>query len=109
AVVRTGLDHQVLDVHPEARELASRRSLALRDLVLVMRKNQVDATCVDVDRRFTEQAERHRGTLEMPAGAAGANPRVPGRLTIFRGFPQDEVAGVLLVVLVRIDAGARLD
>ncbi len=36
-------------------------------------------------------------------------PGIPGRLAFFGRLPDDEVAGVLLVVLVAVDAGAALD
>jgi hypothetical protein len=58
-VVWAGVDHQVFNVNPEAGELFARRPFALRDLVFVMRKDQIDAAGVDVDRRRTEQPQRH--------------------------------------------------
>ena len=54
-----------------------RGALALRDLVFVVRKDQVDAAGMDVDRRLAEQPQRHRGALDVPAGAAGAGAEVP--------------------------------
>ena len=103
------VDEQVLDVEPEARELLAGRAFALRDLVLVMRKHQVDAAGVDVDRRFAEQPQRHRRALDVPAGTAGAAADVPRRLARLGRLPQHEVARALLVVLVGIDARAGLD
>src|SRR5438874_6356204 len=52
------VDEQMLDVHPGARELLVRRALALRDLVLVMRKDQVDAAAMK-DRKSTRLNSSH--------------------------------------------------
>ena len=100
------VDDQVLDVHPEARERLAGRALALRDLVLVMRKDQIDAAGVDVDRRLAEQPQRHRRALEMPAGPPGRIDDVPGRLARLGRLPQHEVARVVLRVVVGVDARA---
>ena len=102
------VDDQILDVHPEARERLARRALALRDLVLVMREDQVDAAGVDVDRRLAEQPQRHRRALEMPAGPARRIDDVPGRLARLGRLPQHEVARVFFRVVVGVDARARL-
>ena len=84
------------------------RAFALRDLVLVMREDQVDAAGVDVDRRLAEQAQRHRRALDVPAGTARPDAGIPGRLARLGRLPQHEVAGVVLFVLVRVDARAAL-
>src|SRR5262245_41220108 len=99
----------MLDVHPKTRELLSRGPFALRNLVLVMREDQIDATGVDVDGCRAEQAQRHRRALNVPPGTTGTNARVPRRLPFLGRFPQDEVARVFLVVLVRVDPRAALD
>jgi len=96
-------------VEPEAGKRLPRGALALRDLVLVVREHQVDAARVQVDGRLAEQAQRHRGALDVPARAAGPHPEVPGRLAGLRRLPEHEVACVLLVVVVGVHAGARLD
>src|SRR5437763_15092275 len=46
---RLALDPQVLGVQPVARELLSGRALRLRDLVLVVREDEVDASGVYVE------------------------------------------------------------
>ena len=74
-----------------------------------MGENQIDAAGVDVDRRRAEQTQRHGGALDVPARATRTNPWIPGRLPFLGRFPQHEIAGVFLVVLVRIDACATLD
>src|SRR4051812_31583157 len=99
----------MLDVDPEARELLSRRAFALRDFVLMMRKDQIHAAGVNIDGCRSEQPKRHRGALDVPAGTAGTDPGVPRRLAFLRGFPEHEVARVLLLVFVRVDPCAALD
>src|SRR5689334_12824221 len=86
-LVWAGLDHQVLDVHPEARELLSRRAFALRDFVLVVWKDQIDAAGVNVYRWRSEQAQRHGRALDMPARTTGANARIPCRLAFLGCLP----------------------
>ena len=55
-------------MHPDAGHLVDAESAAaLRDLVFVVREDQVDAAAVDVDGRLAEQAQRHRRALDVPA------------------------------------------
>ncbi len=94
------VDDQVLGVQPEADERAVVRRLALRDLVLVVRKDVVDAAAVDVE-GLAEVLGAHRRALDVPARAARAPGRVPGRLARLGALPEHEVAHVFLLVLVR--------
>src|SRR5204862_3908184 len=80
-----------------------------RDLVFVMREDQIDAPGVEINRRLAEQAQRHRRALEVPAGAARPEPEVPRRFVRFGRLPQDEVPRIVLGVVVRVDPGAWLD
>ena len=102
------LDEEVLDVHPEPRERLFRRAFRLRDLVLVMRKDQVDAAGMDVDRRLAQQPQRHRRALDVPARTAGAGADIPRRLPVLRRLPQHEIAGIVFRVFVDVDAGAGM-
>src|SRR4029077_10495626 len=65
---------QEFAVEPDARKRSAGRPLGLRDLVLVVRKNQIDTARVDVERfgvaTFLDLLERHRRALEVP-------PRTP--------------------------------
>ena len=70
----------MLDVEPETRERLAGRAFALRDLVFVVREDEVDATAVDVD-RVAEQTPRHGRALDVPAGAPGTDTVVPRRLS----------------------------
>ncbi len=78
----------------------------LRDFVFVMREDEVDATGVDVERR-AEVLDRHHGTLDVPARAAWTDRRVPIGLTFFGGFPEREITGVGLFVLVDVRRGRQ--
>src|SRR2546422_1249366 len=67
---------QVLGVQPVAGERLSGRRLALGNLVLVVGKNVVDASGVDVE-TLPQVLHAHRGALDVPAGAACSERRIP--------------------------------
>jgi len=67
----TQIDHAV--VQPVPTEDRPRGSLALGDLILVMREYEIGATAVDVE-ILAEVFRGHCGALDMPAG-----PPVPPR------------------------------
>src|SRR5262245_14875775 len=81
-------------VQPIAREgLAAVPAGALSELVLVVWKEQVDATAVNID-RLAEMRCRHRRALDVPAGPAAAPGAVPTDDLRLRRFPEHEVARV---------------
>src|SRR5687768_3644998 len=90
-------------MQPGSDERPAGRGLALGELVLVVREDQVDAARVDVE-RGTEVGHAHGRALDVPAGSPGADRGVPRRLTRLRSLPEREVADVSLAVLVRLDA-----
>ena len=94
------LEVRAMEPRPDER-LAGRR-LALGDLVLVMREDQVDATGVDIERR-PEVGHAHRRAFDVPAGAAGPDRRLPRRLAGLGPLPQGEVPDVVLAVFVGLD------
>jgi hypothetical protein len=57
----------------------------------VVRKDEVDRAGVDVE-RLAEEVHRHRGALEVPAGAPFADRRLPGGLIVLLRLPENEVA-----------------
>ncbi len=84
-------------------------ALALGDLVLVMREEQVDAAGMQVD-GLAEVLPDHRAALDVPAwaplrGAAGAGPFHLAVLLGLIGLPEREVAHVVLVVCVEDAVG----
>src|SRR3954451_6387341 len=81
-------------VHPVLREVVA-EGLGLGDLVLVVREDQVEAAAVDVE-GGAQVLVGHRRALQVPAGAARAPWRRPGRLTGLGGLPHGEVARVPL-------------
>ena len=93
-------------MQPVVDELAAVGGLRLGNLILMVREGEVAAAAVDVD-RLSEVAVGHGRALNVPAGAALAPRRVPGRLTGFGGLPEREVERVLLDV-VDVDARAGL-
>src|SRR5262245_10986545 len=99
----------MLDVHPEAGKRLHRRALSLRDLVLVMRKDQVDAAGVNVNRGAIEQPKRHRGALDVPSRPALHPTAVPLRLAGPGRLPQNEIAGVVFGIFVDVDARTSVE
>src|SRR5687768_876663 len=97
------IDVEVLAVEPVADERLSGRTLALRDLVLVVREDQVDCAGVNVE-GLAEEVHRHRGTLEVPSGAAFADRSLPRWFAFLLPLPEHEIPGALLLVLVGLDA-----
>src|SRR5579885_1610858 len=61
---------QKAHVHPVVRERLARRSFRLRDFVLVMRKDQVLAAEMDVE-RIAQILHRHGRALDVPARTTG--------------------------------------
>src|SRR5512140_192494 len=71
-----------------------------------MRELQVHAAAVDVE-GLAEILHRHRRALDMPAGAAASERRVPARLIVRPDkLPQGEIARVFLLVFVSVDTFA---
>ena len=78
-------------MHPDAREGFAARGLGLRDLVLVVREDQVAAAAVHVE-VHAEQLLRHRRALDVPAGPAIAPRRGPRAvLALLARLPEREV------------------
>ena len=103
-----------------AMRVGAEGAAGLRDLVLVMGKDEIDSAAVNVEdiaarvvalqaaaERLEQRRHRHRRALDMPAGAprrGDAGRARPARLVRLRGLPQDEVHRV---ALVRRDIDAR--
>ena len=91
-------------VQPVAREHAAAvRAGRLRDLVLVVRKHQIVAAGVDVD-RLAQMRLGHRRAFDVPAGTAAAPRAVPAGKLGRRRLPEHEIGRILLV---RSDLDAR--
>src|SRR5213593_169224 len=102
------VDKQVFAVDPETNEWAAGRSLTLGNLVFMMRKEEIDPAAMKIE-RLAKVLHRHCRTFKMPARTAFAKRGWPaGFPRILRCLPQDEIAGFLLFVFVRIDASAHL-
>src|SRR6266446_7975707 len=64
-------------VHPDLSErMIEMRSLRLRDFVLVMGEDEIDAAAVDVE-GFAQQGFAHRRAFDVPAGPSTAPRRIP--------------------------------
>ena len=100
-------DNQMLGVQPGAHELLAGGGFALRDFVFVVRKGEIDAAGVNIE-RVAQILHGHRGALDVPAGASRPDPRLPEMLAGFRRLPQREIARVVLFVLIHVHARAGL-
>src|SRR5260221_6472739 len=80
---------------------AAMRTDALGDLVLMVRKDEVEPAAMDVE-GLAEMRLGHRRAFDVPAGPAAPTPlalpgAVPPRQRRRRRLPQDEVASVALI------------
>ncbi len=92
---RTHVDEAV--VHPVTRQRRTVvRTAALRDLVFVVREDEVEAAGVDVY-RLAQMLPDHRRAFDVPAGAAAPPRAVPADLRCIARLPQHEVGGIALV------------
>ena len=66
-----------------------------------MRKREVDAARVDIE-RLAQVLHRHRGALDMPSRPARPDHGVPEWLAFLGRLPQRKVAGIGLLVAVRV-------
>ena len=90
-------------MQPGPDERLAGRGLALGDLVLVVREDEVDAAGVDVERSARGAPCSSPSTrCASPAGPAPIG-RVPRRLAGLGALPEREVADVVLAVLVGLD------
>ncbi|OPZ34522.1 MAG: hypothetical protein BWY96_03108 [Spirochaetes bacterium ADurb.BinA120] len=101
------LHQQMLHVHPAPDEGLAVGGLALGDLVLVVREDEVHASRVDVYGP-SEYTPHHGRALNVPAGAAPAEGGLPVRLALFGRLPERKIAGVVLGVLVGVVAQTAL-
>src|SRR5689334_24521722 len=99
---------QMLGVQPIAREGLARGGFTLRNFVFVMRKREIDAASVNIQ-RFAEIFHGHGGALDVPAGAAGADSSFPEMLAGLRRFPEGKIARAFFFVAVVIHARACLN
>ena len=94
-------------VQPVTSELAVRRAAALGNLVLVVWKDEVDATTVEVE-VLAEVFENHGAALQVPPGTTltpGAGPEIRPVFWL-ASFPENEIGeGVPLVLIAVRDGG----
>jgi hypothetical protein len=102
----SGCVGEMFGVQPVAGERLAVSGLGLRDLVLVVGKEEIDAARVDVE-GVAEVRLAHRGALDVPAGPSAPERRIPGRadfgLTGLLVLPQSKVDDILFVVVVGND------
>src|SRR5207247_8386035 len=72
-----GCRGKMLGMQPDARKGLVVRRLRLRDLVLVVRKHQIDAAAMEVECR-TQVSLVHRRACDVTAGTSPSKRRIPG-------------------------------
>src|SRR4051812_29427887 len=95
-------------MQPQSRERLPARGLALRDLVLVMREDEVPSAAVDVE-GGPEILLAHRRALDVPSGPAFSPRAVPGHALGLSGLgrlPEREIERIPLL-LAGIDSRSR--
>src|SRR5947209_1210657 len=90
-------------MQPIARKRSPRDGLRLRDLVFVMRKNNIDTARVNIE-RLAKILHCHRGALNVPARTSITERTWPERLVSPARLPQHEVTSIVFVVFVDVDA-----
>src|ERR1017187_4155696 len=101
------IHQEMFGMEPIAHEWLSSCRLGLRDFVLMMRKHQIDAPAVDVE-RVAEILHGHCGALDMPAWASGSDRRFPKMFAGLGRLPQCEVAHIVLIVAIYVHASTGL-
>ncbi len=72
------------------------RGDALRDLVLVVRKDEIEPAAVNVE-GLAQKRLAHRRAFDVPAGPAAAPRALPAGQILGRRLPQHEIGGIALV------------
>ena len=98
-------DQPRVHVHPGERAW-SQCHPGVRGAHLVVRENQVRAARLDVE-GVTQVFSRDRRALDVPAGPAAPEPRVPGRVAGPFRQPDQDVERILLARAVRVAATLR--
>ena len=84
-------------MHPDIRhDVMPEGAAGLRDLVLVMGEDEVDAAAMNVE-YFAQMLPAHGRALDVPAGAATAPRAVPAGRCLVRRLPQHEIHVTALV------------
>src|SRR5262245_61794262 len=82
-------------MHPVSGERDSSERLGLNELVLVMRKDEIEPTAVDVE-MFPQVLHAHGRAFDMPAGPTRTPGALPQGLAGLRALPERKVSGVSL-------------
>ena len=91
-------------MHPVFREFLAISSLALGDLVFMVREYQVFPACVDIN-LLAKVFLGHLRALDMPSRTAIAPWRLPCRLPFLLWLPQYEVQWIFLLILACYQKG----
>ena len=84
-------------MQPVARKWFSIAALTLGDLILMMREDQILTAGMNID-LFSQIFFGHHRTLDMPSRTAVAPGRLPGGLSFFFRFPENEIQRIFLLI-----------
>ena len=95
-------------MQPVTDERFPGRGLALGNFIFVMRKDEVFATAMDVE-RLAEVLDAHRTALDVPPRPTRAPRRVPFHIAVLLvpRLPEREIGHLFLVVVIAFDARNR--
>ena len=105
------IDKQMLYMDPMVDKAVSGAGFRLGNLIFMMGKHIVDSAAVDVD-GVAEKLHRHRGTLDMPAGAPGAKGTIPKYFPIplrIKRLPQYKIGKVIFLIFVSYVIARRVE
>src|SRR5689334_20957434 len=85
-------------MYPKLHRLFAAHSLALRDLILMMRKDEINTAGVNI-KLLAQVFRRHRGAFDMPARKAYAPGAWPVHLPVLgTTLPQSKVFGRIFIL-----------
>src|SRR5947209_8411052 len=86
-------------MHPIIDELVARKTLALGNLIFVMRKDIIHAAGMQVE-LLAKVLDGHGAALNVPAGETTPPRTIPGHFAArFRRFPQRKIFGIMAVCI----------
>src|SRR5579864_3678600 len=84
-------------MNPVARQRGTgMRAAALRDLILMVGKDEIEPAAMNVD-RFAKVGPDHRRAFDVPAGAPAAPRGIPADHPFRTGLPKYEIGWVALI------------
>ncbi len=87
-------------VEPHVNKRFAEVGFGLGNFVLMMRKDVVHTTAVDI-KIFTQVFGTHHRTFNVPARSTLTDLCVPGRFSLLFVLPEGKILGMFLFILIR--------